>query len=515
MSPDVPAAHAADARRDDQVAALVRLRWTMVRGARARVGLSVLLATAVALVFGALAAGLLVELDAESHDKVVLLTPTLLAAFAVLAFSAPLAAGGGNELYPPDQLVAYPVSARTQYLASLLLAPLNLAWFSQVALIVGVAAFLVGDLTPMLPLGLITVLLYVGWLTLLGQALAWLVVGVRVTRAGRRAVWTGTIAIALTAVALVFAVGATTLLDNLPTRLVAIAAAQVGDRPGWVWVEVTAFLAVATVVTWLLGPRTAQWTLRRSGDLGRAEGGHVRRRVNPVSAFRGLLAIDRASVWRSTALRRGVVVLALLPAAVVALAGLPWSSLVLMPGLVAAGAGLLFGVNAFALDASGATWLASQTVPAATVFWAKCRVLVETCVLAVAASLVAGAARAPAAPTPDEAAAALGAAMAAICVVTATSMRLSVRHPHQAELRGARETPAPPGTMAGYSLRLAVSTTLLGLVYSMLATLGTWQASVMLTVAALALGIRQLLAGAREYSEPRIRAHVTATVSAG
>jgi hypothetical protein len=227
------------------------------------------------------------------------------------------------------------------------------------------------------------------------------------------------------------------------------------------------------------------------------------------------VATDRASVWRSTALRRGVLVLALLPAAIVALAGLEWTSLVLMPGLVAAGAGLLFGVNAFALDAGGATWLASQPVASSDVFWSKARVLLEVCTISVAASLAAGALRAPVAPTAGEAAAALGAAVAAVVTVTASCMRLSVRQPHRAELRGARDTPAPPGTMAVYSLRLAVSTTLLGLAFSALALTGRWQPPTLLAFAFLALGLRRLLASAREFSDPVVRARVTATVAAG
>src|SRR4051794_41953804 len=69
--------------------------------------------------------------------------------------------------------------------------------------------------------------------------------------------------------------------------------------------------------------------------------------------------MDRASVWRSRSLRRGLLVLGILPGAAAALADLPWSSLVLLPALVSAGAGLLFGVNAFCLDGPGAVWLGS------------------------------------------------------------------------------------------------------------------------------------------------------------
>ena len=104
-------------------------------------------------------------------------------------------------------------------------------------------------------------------------------------------------------------------------------------------------------------------------------------------AYRQLVRTDRASVWRSTALRRGIYVLALLPGVVAAAVGLDWASLVLLPGLVAAGAGLLFGVNAFCLDGSGALWLSSLPHPPALAFWAKTRVLLEVCAIAVVVAL--------------------------------------------------------------------------------------------------------------------------------
>jgi len=40
-----------------------------------------------------------------------------------------------------------------------------------------------------------------------------------------------------------------------------------------------------------------------------------------------------------------------------------------------------------------------------------------------------------------------------------SALRLSVERPHRAELRGRRDTPAPPGTMAVYSVRMAMQTT--------------------------------------------------------
>ncbi len=72
---------------------------------------------------------------------------------------APLAAGGGNELFPTDQLSAYPITARTQYLASLALTPLNLAWTTQLVALIGLTAYVSGP-SAHLPLALLTCLAY-------------------------------------------------------------------------------------------------------------------------------------------------------------------------------------------------------------------------------------------------------------------------------------------------------------------------------------------------------------------
>ncbi len=76
----------------------------------------------------------------ETAFDLSLLGPTLYLAFAALAVLAPLSAGGGNELYPAEQLAAYPVRPRTWFGASLLLAPLNLAWATQVVALAAVTS---------------------------------------------------------------------------------------------------------------------------------------------------------------------------------------------------------------------------------------------------------------------------------------------------------------------------------------------------------------------------------------
>ena len=220
-------------------------------------------------------------------------------------------------------------------------------------------------------------------------------------------------------------------------------------------------------------------------------------------------------MWRSTSLRRGLVVLAVLPGAVAATAGLEWSSLVLLPGLVAAGAGLLFGVNAFCLDGPGAVWRGSLPGRPGTVFWAKAQVVAETCLVAVALTMVAGTVRADRPPTAAEVAA-LGACAAVVLVrVVALCMELSVRHPHRGDLRGPRDTPAPPGVMAVYSARLAVSTTLVAVLFSALAETGSWRWPVALAVPFLLLSARRLVRTAATWDDELVRARVVSVVGRG
>ena len=167
--------------------------------------------------------------------------------------------------------------------------------------------------------------------------------------------------------------------------------------------------------------------------------------------------------------------LGLLPGAVAAVAGLNWPSLVLLPGLVAAGAGLLFGVNAFCLDGSGAVWLTSLPGRPATAFWSKTRVVLEICTVATVLTVCAGGIRSGRLPTAAEVAAVASCAVVSLLRVLATCMDLSVTRPHRADLRGPRNTPAPPGVMAAYSARLAVSTTLVAVLFSVLADVAPWR----------------------------------------
>ena len=102
-----------------------------------------------------------------------------------------------------------------------------------------------------------------------------------------------------------------------------------------------------------------------------------------------------------------------------------------------------------------------------------------------------------------------------LSVVVATCMRLSVTRPHRADLRGARDTPAPPGAMALYSVRLASTTTLLGLLFSAATYSSLWEPPVLLTLLLLLWSLASWSGTRRRWRSPEVRAHVVTTVAAG
>ena len=496
-----------------QVGPLVALRWRMVRSTRAQRGFIALSAAVPVLCLVAAVVG--ATAPRGSSFDVLLLAPSAYLTVALLTVAAPLIAGGGHELFPTDQLDAYPVTARTQFLASVMLTPLNLAWTTQLIALVGLTTF-VSDTGPGVGLALLTCLAFLAAVTLAGQAFAWFVIGIRQRAWGRQLSWAvaTTLAAAVAFTALTGNVAA--VLDHAPTTWVVTGAVHgaAGHYRGWATVTWT--LLAAAWVAYRLGLRSCTWSLRQpTGTGGGSESRSVRRRGQAPSALRAHLAIDRASVWRSSSLRRGLLVLGILPGAVSALAGLQWASLVMLPGLVAAGAGLLFGVNAFCLDATGARWLASLPGDDRVLFRAKAQVVAEVCVVAVALAVVAGATRAGRPPTAAEAVALASCTLVSVSRVVATCMRLSVLRPHRADLRGPRDTPAPPGAMAAYSVRLAVSTTLVALLFSGASQLGDWRLPAALAVPFALLSARRLVGSTRLWMDPAVRARVVATVSSG
>ena len=161
-------------------------------------------------------------------------------------------------------------------------------------------------------------------------------------------------------------------------------------------------------------------------------------------------------------LRRGFVVLALLPGLVAVASALEWYMLNILPGLVASGGALLFGVNAWCLDGRGTLWRESLPVRPRLAFGVRVVVLLEVLWAATALALLLGSLRAGV-PTTAQVVAVLCSSVVVTLQVVAGSMRWSLRRPYAVDMRSARATPAPPLTMVGYSTRLALVTTFTGM----------------------------------------------------
>jgi len=502
-----PPAGAPSATR--QLASLLGLRWRLLRGAGQRIGLVASAGFVGWLGWLVLHSG--PDLDAPTLATAIELAPLAYLGFGVLAVVAPLTSGGGNEIVPPDQLVAYPVRPTTHFLGGLLLAPLNLVWLVQLLALTAMTAYLTLDAS--LPRGALTTVAYVGCVTVLGQALAWLVVGLRQTRRGRRVVFAAGGGLLVAAVVTVQSGHGATALASSPTHSVvqAVGADQMAR-----WAGTTGVLLALVGLGLVLGSRLCGWALGRPGDAGSAR--HllpVRRRASRRGALRELVAVDRASVWRAPALRRGGLVLAIMPGLIAAVAAVPWQSMVVLPGLVAAGAGLLFGVNAFCLDGSGALWLASLPSEPHLVARAKTLVLTETVLGAVTVAAVAGSLRSPGNPTPAELCAIVAAGLACTAVVVAQCMRASVRRPHHALLNGVRDAVAPPGALAFASVRLAVPTACAGVVIATASATGLWWLPLGIAVPIVLAAGLSLSRTLRRYDDPVVRARVVCVVASG
>ena len=494
-----------------QLRALLHLRWQMVRSPSVRLAL-----VSAPFVVAALMAAALTSADdlrPEVFDAAVSAAAAAYLGFGLLAVIAPLTAGGGAEVVPADQLVAYPTRPATQFLASMTLAPLNLVWVLQLLVLTAETAYLTyrgGSLVR----GGATTLAFVLACSAAGQAIAWFVVGLRQTRRGRLVV-RGMLASAVVAAVVAGRSGyADDLLDLSPAPLVVDAVGSPTADAGW-WTVTLALLLLAAV-SLALGARACGWALRRPLDAtARGADRPVRRRGARTSQLRELIAVDRASVWRAPALRRGGLVLAILPGLAAAGAAVPWRSLAALPGLVAAGAGLLFGINAFCLDGSGALWLSSLPHNPRLVARAKLIVLTETTLAAVLLAAVAGALRAPATPTAVEVAAVVMSGVTCTAVVIAICLRLSVHRPHRADLRGPRDAVAPPGALVAASLKLAGATTFIGMTLGSSTGSGRWQVPVLLALPVLAWAAWSTRRSLQTYDRPLPRARIVATVASG
>ena len=432
------------------------------------------------------------------------------AAFVVLALVSAVAAGGGRELLPRDQAVAFPVTPATDHAGALLMAPLNIAWLAQAWLLLAATAHLAGP-AGLLPAQAVT-LAFLAAGTALAQLLAWSVEAVRRGRHGRYAVAGVTLVIALP-VASAAVAGPGALWGALPTARLAAVTAAAGREPGVAW-SVAGALVVAAVGLAVAGARPARLAARRPPrDENRVETRTHPPRRDPGSDRAALLRLDRAGVWRSLPLRRGLLLLALLPAGAAAATRPQWEVLVLMPGLVASGAALLFGVNAWCLEGRGGLWRETQPVDPGLTFDVRARLLAEL-LLGSASVTVAVGALGAGPPTSAQLAAVASALAVIVLQVVAASMRWSVRAPYAVDLRSARAIAAPPVVMLGYSARLAVSTTLTGLLFAGLATVADWWIPPLFAVPFLAWSGWRLRGARRSWLDARVRARVVSITTA-
>ncbi|GAA4817590.1 hypothetical protein ACFQ0K_09060 [Nocardioides caeni] len=434
-----------------------------------------------------------------------------LAALVLVSVAGAAAGGGGRELLARDPASIHPISPVTDHLGALVLAPLNAGWLIQTVVLLQLVALVAS------PGGVVAVagaqLVLLAWIVLattLGQAVGWAVEWVRRGPAG----------VARVRVLIGAGVGVLAVVGAVPDwrgALVGWPARSTADALlGGALAQAVAVVALLAGSAFLvvLGAHLALLVARRPPrDEGRLETRTHPARDLPASDLAMMRRIDRASVWRSVPLRRGTIFLAVAPG-VVALAGdLTWSALALMPGLVASGCVLLFGVNLWCLDGRGLLWRETLPVAPRVLVAARATVLAEILLAAGLLTLALGGIRAGV-PHPTQALAVLLALVVVVGQAVSAGLRWSAAHPHAVDLRSARATPAPPLAMVGYSLRLALATTFTGLFFSTLAATGRADLAVALAVVLFAVSTVRILRAARRWSDPVQRAGVVAVVTA-
>jgi hypothetical protein len=492
------------------LALLLRLRLAVL-ATRARVALALGISVMAALTVAVVVVPTRLRFEPELLVAMQRYLPAGFLAFFVTTATAVLFAGGGREALPAEQAVAYPVGPTTDHLATLVMAPLNLAWLLQTWTLLFTVSALTADGN--LAAAVLPVVVWLLACTTVVQLLAWVVEYVRRGPRGELMVRTAA-GLLLAAAAGVVSTGHLLEVTAWTPAAWASALPGLGVEGDWLpWALGCVALAGVTVLAVGFGATAARWTWRRPARTqAQVETGRYAPRPFPSSDLGALVGIDRGSVWRSAPLRRGLMLLSLLPV-IVAFAGqLDWLMVPVLPGLVASGGALLFGVNAWALDARGAVWRESLPVPARTVLLARSWVLVEVLTVAALATLVICGIRAGV-PRAAELSAALCATVVVAVRTVASAMRWSVRRPYRVDQRSVRATPAPPLVMVAYSARLALGATLTGLVFSVLGRLVPWWWSVLLALALVATSAFSLWRTARRWERPQVRSHIVETVA--
>ncbi len=440
---------------------------------------------------------------------VFLLLPSAMAGILALNIASAVASGGGRELLSRDQASPYPISPTTDHLGALLLAPFNIAWMIQAWVLFGSMAYSYAG--NRLFQAQVAMLLWLVFCTTLGQVVAWTMEAVRRGPYGIGITRGLLVGLALAAGVVQLTGHATDALDTIPTLWV-----FQGAVSGWAarWWMLLALLVVGSIVAIGAGAWPTHVASRRMPrDEARMETDQHEPRKMPRTVLGLLVRADRASVWRSVPMRRGVLVLAVGPGLVAIFGDLPWASMTILPGLVASGGALLFGVNAWCLDGRGALWRENLPVPASALFDARAWVLTEFLGVASLITIGLGALRAGV-PGPEEASALVCTLLVVLLQVVGASMRWSLAHPYPVDLRSARATPAPPAAMVGYSARLATSTTFTSLIFSGAAHVPDWRLSVILAIPCLLWSGVRFERTARRWQDPVARALVVTTTAA-
>jgi hypothetical protein len=412
---------------------------------------------------------------------------------------------------PREQAVAFPLSSVTEHFGALLLAPLNIAWLIQGWTMLGMTTYVLGPHA--LPAVAVPLLLWIAFSTAAGQAVGWVFEGIRRGVHGILVARLIAGAAIASVIGLVLTDRLVPLLDRSPTVHVYVAAAYGTDGRWSAWAVGTVVLVLLTLAAALAGLVPARWALHRAlREELRLESGHIEPRPNPGTDLRAMVRIDRASIWRAVPLRRGVLVLAFMPGLVAVAGSLHWDMVTILPGLVASGGALLFGVNTWCLDGRGALWRDSLPVSASIAYAAKVIVLFEVLLSAAGFTILLAALRAGA-PTSAELASAVAAALVVAAQVVAASMKWSVERPFAVDMRSARATPAPPVVMAGYSARLALRTTIVGLVFSGTALAPDWRWAALVAVPLLCWSCWRLIRTADLWAVPEVRARVISVVA--
>lgn len=501
--------------RTGQIGPLLALRWRMIRSPVHRiaviVGIIVLLLLAIAALTSL--ATSVERLGLETlRTQALVAYPVALLLFAVVAAVAPFLAGGAIELFPPAHMVAFPVTPRTRFALSLLLMPLNLTWLLQVVLLAGLVVVGTVGTTRLWSLAVMTTV-YVVAATVVGQALAWTGTAVRQKRLGRVATTVPTIALVVFVAANADQESLFAIADRTP--LLPLLGVGLGGF-GTTWVMTLLGMVGVILIASVFGVASVGWTLKRGSETaGSHESTVHRRRRTQRSTAIALTTTMLGSVFRSKPIRRGLLLLMAFPLVVAAVADLTWSELVVLPGLVAAGAALLFGVNGLSLLGGGAAWLGSQPLPPMLGLRALAGTVLATIGVATAVTTIGVAILTPGNPTTAEVVSLVGGAVATATWVVATCLRWSVVNPYQADLRGGRDTPAPPGVMIGYSVRLALAAGLLGLLMVASAQLQSTRGALTIAAVAASVAAFRTLRTTRAWSRPDLRAKALLTVAMG